>query len=126
MPNTNDIKGIDFPFRMGQTDFPKKANGIEALTARVSALLTTGLGEVPMMPEQGSVVHKYIFETMTPLMRSYLANEVRSQINAYVPQLKVTTVTTEVTDERVYVIVNYVLEGVSGELTVDFGSPTNR
>jgi phage baseplate assembly protein W len=125
MPSTSEIKGIDFPFRMGSSDFPKKAEGIEVITARVNALLTTGLGEIPMMPEQGSVVHKYIFETMTPLMRSHLANEIRTQINAYVPQLKVTTVTTEVVDERVYVLVNYVLDGVAGELTVDFGTPTS-
>lgn len=126
MPNTTAIKGIDFPFRMGSRDFPKRAEGIDALKARVNALLTTGLGEIPMMPEQGSIVHKYIFETMTPLRRAHLANEVRSQINTYVPQLRVTTVTTEVKDERVYVIVNYVLDGVAGDLTVDFGDPSNR
>lgn len=122
MPALSEIKGIDFPFRKGETGYPKQAEGIDAVLARVRALLTTGKGEIPMLPEQGSIVHKYVFETMTPLMRSYLANEVRTQINTYVPQLKISTVRTLVEDERVYVLINYILDGVAGELTVDFGS----
>lgn len=122
MPNASEIRGIDFPFQRGANGFPREAVGIEAILARVRALLTTGKGEIPMMPEQGSIVHRYIFETMTPLMRSYLANEVRTQINTYVPQLQISTVKTLVEDERVYVLINYILEGVAGELTVDFGS----
>lgn len=121
MPNISEIQGIDFPFQRGTNGFPRRAVGIDAVLARVRALLTTGKGEIPMMPEQGSIVHRYIFETMTPLMRSYLANEVRTQINTYVPQLQISTVKTRLEEERVYVLINYVLEGVSGELTVDFG-----
>lgn len=122
MNNRKELKGIDFPFRKGDRQFPKVATGIDAVIARVKSLLTTGLGEVPMMPEQGSDVHKYIFENMTPLMRSYLSNEIRTQINTYVPQLKVTTVRTISEDNKVFVEVNYVLDGVAGELKVDFGT----
>lgn len=121
MPNMSEIRGIDFPFRRGENGFPREAVGIDAILARVRALLTTGKGEIPMRPEQGSIVHRYIFETMTPLMRSYLANEVRTQINTYVPQLQISTVRTHVEGDRVYVQINYTLEGSSGELTVDFG-----
>ena len=124
MPNTSKLSGINFPFSRGAEGFPKKADGVDCVLARVKSLLTTGKGEVPMRPEQGSIVHKYIYETMTPLMRSYLANEVRTQINTFVPQLKVTSVTTQVENERVYVQIYYVLEGVAGELSVDFGEPT--
>ena len=73
-----------------------------------------------MSPEQGSVVHKYVFENMTPLRRSFLADEIRSQINNYVPQMKVVDVQTELVGNKTIVTVGYILEGVEGELTVDF------
>lgn len=123
MPSTRELRGINFPFGFGEDSFPETATGVDVILARVRSLLTTGRGEIPMIPNQGSIVHKYVFETMTPLMRSYLANEVRTQINTYVPQLKVTSVSTDVTDNRVVVNIYYVLDGSAGELAVDFGSP---
>lgn len=116
-----EIRGINFPFRMGANSFPMRANGIDAIISRVRAILTTGQGEIPMRPEQGSIVTKYVFETMTPLMRAYLADEIRTQINTFVPQMKVVSVSTDMVDNRVYVLVGYILEGVEGELRVDFG-----
>lgn len=116
-----EIRGINFPFRIGPASFPRRAVGIEAVISRVKSILTTGQGEIPMRPEQGSIVQKYVFETMTPLMRAYLADEVRNQINTYVPQMQVISVDSEVKDNRVEVLVGYVLEGVEGELRVDFG-----
>ena len=118
--SNKEIKGIDFPFTKGPLCFPKKANGINAIIARVKALLTTGRGEIPMRPEQGSTVQKFVFETMTPLMRSLLADEIRSQINSFVPQMTVVDVSTEVQDNKVIVHIGYVLSGVEGELTVDY------
>lgn len=123
MPSTRELRGINFPFDFGVETFPNTVTGVDVILARVRSLLTTGRGEVPMIPNQGSIVHKYVFETMTPLMRSYLANEVRTQINTYVPQLKVTSVTTDVIDNRVIVNIYYVLDGVAGDLAVDFGTP---
>lgn len=123
MPSTRELRGINFPFGFGEDSFPETATGVDVVLARVRSLLTTGRGEIPMIPNQGSIVHKYVFETMTPLMRSYLANEVRTQINTYVPQLKVTSVSTDVTDNRVVVNIYYVLDGSAGELAVDFGTP---
>ena len=73
-----------------------------------------------MRPEQGSTVQKFVFETMTPLMRSLLADEIRSQINSFVPQMTVVDVSTEVQDNKVIVHIGYVLSGVEGELTVDY------
>ena len=116
-----EIRGINFPFRMGANSFPQRANGVNAIISRVKAILTTGQGEIPMNPNQGSIVHKYVFENMTPLMRAYLADEIRTQINTFVPQMKVITVSSEVVENRVFVLVAYILEGVEGELRVDFG-----
>tara|TARA_Y100000310_G_C20698303_1_gene827288 strand:+ start:110 stop:475 length:366 start_codon:yes stop_codon:yes gene_type:complete len=116
-----EIKGIEFPFQKGIESFPKGAKGIGAILARVRSLLTTSKGEVPMMPNQGSIVQKYVFERMTPLMKTYLANEIKTQINSYVPQMKVVDVQSVVEDNRVNVIIGYILDGVAGELKVDFG-----
>ena len=75
-----------------------------------------------MKPNQGSIVQKYVFENMTPLMQSYLGDEIRTQINTYIPQMNVVSVATEVKGNQVITTIEYVLEGVSGNLEVDFGS----
>jgi len=116
-----EIRGIGFPFDRGSTSFPDTANGTNAIIARVKSLLTTGPGEVPMQPNQGSIVQKYVFENMTPLMRSYLSDEIRNQINTFIPQMNVVSVATEVKDNIVTTTVEYVLEGVAGNLEVEFG-----
>lgn len=86
MGSARERKGTDFPFRNGENGFPQPATGVDAVLADFKSELLTSTGEVPMQPNQGSAALSYVFENVTPLVKSLVSQEVR-RIAAKFPEL---------------------------------------
>ena len=86
MGSARERKGADFPFRRGANGFPQPATGVDAVLADFKSELLTSPGEIPMNPDEGSAALSYVFENVTPLIKSLVSQEVR-RIAAKFPEL---------------------------------------
>lgn len=118
MPSVKKTRGIAFPFQRGSVSFPMEASGSDVFISNVKSLLFTGRGELPMRPQYGTGLHDYIYETMTPIKKSLLANEVRRVITENILNVRVLGVEVGDTgaDGVVKVLIAYSINGEVGEV----------
>ncbi len=117
------LKGIAFPFQIGTQSFPRSNEGLTTVVDAVKSLLMTGLGEIPMNPTVGTRVYDFIFDTVTPLARARVAQEIRTTIEENEPRMRVLSVvvSTEGDDLGGYqtiIRIEYELNGVSGSIDI--------
>jgi phage baseplate assembly protein W len=88
------IRGIAFPFTIGSTSLPEKADDDDVVADNILRILHTRLGERVMRPEIGSKVLDFVFENTGPVVRARMDFEVRRAISQSEPRATVVNVYT--------------------------------
>lgn len=123
MANTTKIRGISFPFRRGQFQFPAANEGAQTVVDSVRSLLLIGLGEVPMAANLGTTITSNIFENITPLQQARIAQQVRTIIADREPRMLVQSVSVREAGSaaqgyRYEVLVVYSVSDDDGDFTI--------
>lgn len=92
MANTSKIRGISFPFRRGEFEFPAASVGAETVVDAVKSLMLIGLFEVPFAPNLGTNIHSFIFENLSPIQQARLSQAVRNLIAQNEPRMVVQSI----------------------------------
>jgi phage baseplate assembly protein W len=92
MANTSKIRGISFPFRRGQFEFPAANAGAETVVDAVKSLLLIGPAEVPFAPNLGTNIHSFVFENLSPIQQARIGQAVRNLIAQNEPRMAVQSV----------------------------------
>lgn len=92
MANTTKIRGISFPFRRGQFEFPAANAGTETVVDAVKSLLLIGPAEVPFAPNLGTNIHSFVFENLSPIQQARIGQAVRNLIAQKEPRMAVQSV----------------------------------
>jgi phage baseplate assembly protein W len=123
MANTSKIRGISFPFRRGQFEFPAANEGAQTVVDSVRSLLLMGLGEVPFAPTLGATITANVFENISELQRVRLSQQVRSLIADREPRMAVQSVTVQEAGNaalgyRYEVLVVYTIADIDGDFNI--------
>lgn len=126
MANTTKIRGISFPFRRGNFEFPAANIGAETVVDAVKSLLLIGPSEVPFAPNLGTGIHSFVFENISEIQKVRLSQAIRNLIARYEPRMEVqaVTVSTEGTAQAGYAyVVNvvYTIADVEGDFNIPLG-----
>jgi len=113
--SARELNSISFPFRYGEGMFPVPAKGIDAVLASVRSLILTGRGERVMRPRIGLGANRYVFESVSPLLRARIIHELHSAITAHEPRANVLNITVEMGEQVGSLLVTILLtvKGVS-------------
>jgi len=126
MANTTKIRGISFPFRRGNFEFPAANTGAETVVDAVKSLLLIGPSEVPFAPNLGTNIHSFIFESLSPIQQARIGQAIRNLIAQNEPRMVVQSVQVmqEGSDASGYayaVRVVYTIADVEGNFDVPLG-----
>lgn len=126
MANTSKIRGISFPFRRGNFEFPAANAGTETVADAVKSLLLIGPFEVPFAPNLGTNIHSFVFENLSPIQQARLSQAVRNLIAQSEPRMTVQSVQVlqEGTDASGYaytVRVIYTIADIEGGFDIPLG-----
>jgi len=126
MANTSKIRGISFPFRKGNFEFPAANAGTETVSDAVKSLLLIGPFEVPFAPNLGTNIHSFVFENLSPIQQARLSQAVRNLIAQSEPRMTVQSVQVlqEGTDASGYaytVRVIYTIADIEGGFDIPLG-----
>jgi phage baseplate assembly protein W len=120
--STRNLKGTSFPFRRGLKGFPQPVSGPQTVLADVQGLLTTQRGEVPMKPNLGVSMYRYVHETSGPLLQARVVQELRTTLDREEPRMLVLAITTQESNigdgRHVDAIIDYEIAGEQGRMTV--------
>lgn len=126
MANTSKIRGISFPFRKGEFQFPAASVGAETVVDAVKSLILIGPFEVPFAPNLGTNIHSFIFESLSPIQQARIGQAIRNLIAQNEPRMAVQSVQVmqEGSDTSGYayaVRVVYTIADVEGNFDVPLG-----
>jgi len=126
MANTTKIRGISFPFRRGNFEFPAANTGAETVVDAVKSLLLIGPSEIPFAPNLGTNIHSFIFESLSPIQQARIGQAIRNLIAQNEPRMVVQSVQVmqEGSDASGYayaVRVVYTIADVEGNFDVPLG-----
>ena len=126
MANTSKIRGISFPFRRGEFQFPAASVGAETVVDAVKSLILIGPFEVPFAPNLGTNIHSFIFESLSPIQQARIGQAIRNLIAQNEPRMAVQSVQVmqEGSDTSGYayaVRVVYTIADVEGNFDVPLG-----
>lgn len=119
------VKGISWPFRRGRLGFPATNEGINAVRDKLFSLVTTGPGERIYRPELGIDAHGYVFENITPIQRSRIAQQVRRAILSGIPSVDLISVRVDEHPDKsrpgFLIVIVYSYRGEDDDLAVPLG-----
>jgi len=87
-----NIRSIAFPFRQGDTSFPKAVTDADAIRASVIQIVTTMRGERVMRPDFGCNAFAYVFESNSEGFRASAEREVRTSLAKWEDRIRVEAV----------------------------------
>lgn len=102
------LRGIGFPFRKGSDGIPTKAEDRQVIKDSIAQILYTRLGEMPMLPEFGSLLHQVIFENNNELLGMKAKREVVRALKMWEPRVSVINVTVDVSESMLDLLINYI------------------
>jgi phage baseplate assembly protein W len=126
MANTSKIRGISFPFRRGQFQFPAASVGAETVVDAVKSLLLIGPFEVPFAPNLGTNIHSFIFESLSPIQQARIGQAIRNLIAQNEPRMVVQSVQvlqegSDVSGYAYTVRVVYTIADIEGNFDIPLG-----
>jgi phage baseplate assembly protein W len=87
------LRSFSFPFKKGDTAFPKQAKDADAIKASVIQIVTTQRGERVMRPNFGCNAFSYVFENNSDEFRVNVEREIRQAIARWEVRVVVESVT---------------------------------
>lgn len=83
------IRGIAFPFGRSATSFPATRTDDDVIRDNIRRILQTPRGSRVMRPGVGSDVFLFVFESIGPVLRARIDNEVRRALAEGEPRVTV-------------------------------------
>jgi phage baseplate assembly protein W len=110
----NKSININYPFKDSPKGFYLDLNTTDttAIKADLLHLLLTNKGERLYLPDFGANLRQYLFEPYDGISEADITNEIKDAVKIYIPNLRVTQVTTEEAPQSQYgvlVKVEYVI-----------------
>ena len=110
------VRGISLPFRRGALNFPAMTENEHVIRASLIMIVTTTRGERVMMPEFGINSYAYVFESLTPLARARIAEDVRQALIRNEPRAKIHDVTVSSTTGELAGMTIHIVYEYNGEI----------
>ncbi len=80
--------GVNYPIENGQQGyFEQTFESLDNEKVKLKNLMRTIEGERYMQPNFGLLIHKYLFQQMTPDIKSKVENDIRKKIQFWLPNL---------------------------------------
>lgn len=95
VPSTKDsnlVKGLAFPYQLGQTSFPAMAAAEDSVFDSITSLILTGKNERVMRTQLGVNLSDFVFENLTPISMARIASAVTTAIEEWEPRAEVLSV----------------------------------
>lgn len=118
------LKGISFPFRKADGQFPKVEVDKDAVKNDLTALFQTSVRTRVMRPLVGSNAHTLVFESIGPLLSARLERSIRQTI--FLNEPRVTVLSVEIADvgTEVVALVTYDIQGIRDFVELSFAKPS--
>lgn len=82
--------GMNYPIEKGQQGyFEQTFESLENEKVKLKNLMRTIEGERYMQPSFGLAIYKYLFEQMTPDLKSKIENDIRRKVEFWLPNLTI-------------------------------------
>jgi phage baseplate assembly protein W len=103
----NKSINIHYPFKDSPKGFFLDLNttDTEAIKSDLLHLILTNKGERLYLPEFGANLRKYLFEPYDTITEEDIKNEIKEAVKKYIPNLQITSVTTEEAPQSQYGVV---------------------
>jgi phage baseplate assembly protein W len=103
----NKSININYPFKDSPKGFFLDLNttDTEAIKADLMHLLLTNKGERLYLPDFGANLRKYLFDPYDTISEEDIKNEIKEAVKKYIPNLKITSVTTTEAPQSEYGVV---------------------
>ena len=85
----SELRGIAFPFTRGSSGLPATVTGSDVVLESMKNLLLTGLNERVMRPALGGGTGRYVFESMTEILKARIARDIRELLTANEPRAEI-------------------------------------
>ena len=113
------IRGIAFPFRKENGEFPKMAENEELVSSNLIALFNTPVRRRVMRPELGTTVQSLVFEGITPVLTARLERSIRRSVVEGEPRARVVNIEVTTQDTLVNALVTYDVNGVRKQTSLN-------
>jgi phage baseplate assembly protein W len=113
------LKGLSFPFRKEDGQFPKIDEDKEAVKSNIIALFNLPKGLRVHRPTLGSIFDLLIFESQGPLLEARIQRAVRDTIANGEPRADVQSVDITTSDTTITVDIVYVVQGQPESVTIE-------
>ncbi len=113
------LLGIGLPFRKGTTGFPETASEDTLIEESLRSIILTPVGQRVMRPRFGCNAMSYVFENNNVLLRAKIKQETFRAIQHNEPRVRVTAVRVTPEDTKVVIVVQYIVNRMPGQTTVD-------
>jgi len=75
------------PGRPTDQPFFNKSTSRDLIRSQMVQLIKTKKGERPMLPNYGVEIENYLFDPLTSQLASYIANDIKKQLQLYAPNI---------------------------------------
>ena len=92
--------GVNYPIENGQQGyFEQTFDSLDNEKVKLKNLMRTIEGERYMQPNFGLLIHKYLFQQLTPDLKSKVENDIRKKIQFWLPNLIINKLFVDVTTD---------------------------
>lgn len=92
--------GVNYPIEKGQQGyFEQTFDSLDNEKVKLKNLMRTIEGERYMQPNFGLLIHKYLFQQLTPDLKSKVENDIRKKIQFWLPNLIINKLFVDVTTD---------------------------
>lgn len=113
------LKGISFPFRKADGEFPKRDTDEEQIRSNIIALFNLTNRSRVMRPEIGSRMLNFVFESIDPLLFSRMERSIRTTIAEGEPRATVEAVNFTSSGTKVIADIFYSVNGVQQVVQIE-------
>jgi len=114
VPTTQRV-GLGWPIgKVFNQPFFNKSTSRDLVRSQVTQLIRTKKGERPMLPDYGIELENYLFDPLTSQLASYIASDVKKQMQLYASNIEVLSLRVFQDDN----MKGYGMPGISLSLTV--------
>jgi phage baseplate assembly protein W len=117
------LKGISFPFRKADGQFPVMDSDAMAVRSNIMALFNVPMRGRIMRPEIGTTVGSLLFDPIDELFLLRMESAVRSTIARGEPRASVISVNITVKSTTVTVDIVYAVNGIKDDVSVALERP---
>lgn len=123
MANSNQFRGIAFPFSKSAAALPAPAFDDDLIKQSLFQIIMTAKGERAMRPEFGSNATSFIFENNDLVLQETIRAETMSAISKFEGRVIVRSVDVLQEDSFVTITILYVVKSTRQEQTLEISVP---